>query len=312
MTRPAASTVRQASQDVDAAATDQPGWLQRLRQIAALAEDEAGKEQAGNERRAIALLRPLFDDDDWLTGLAADVAVRLAADPHHLFGLTALQNGALRQVLLVSGHRVSLTLGILACRAWHPADPPQSYSFGGSRTLFRLLSTTPSDAVMASAAMGGAPCRSWRRTIAPGEVLDLDEARDALAILPAETETLFLRARVRRLPAPLVTSQAPGETTPRRTANGDDGLARSLAIVGMLRALDRKPPVDALRQLLPRARGVQRWTLMREMLAADTGAAWPDLMAMADGEEDPGVRSAAASLVTRVSSLQPEAPSCPS
>lgn len=270
------------------------------------------EEQAGSEAAAVTLLRPLFEDVAWLSDLAADVAVRLAGDPHHLFGLTALQSGALRQVLLASGPRVSVTLGVLASRAWHPADPPQSYSFGGSRTLFRLLSPTPADGFMASAASGRTPCRAWPRTIAPGEIIDLDEARDALAILPAETETLFLRARVRRIPAPLVTSQAPGETAPRRSANGDDGLARSLAIVEMLRALDVKPPVDALRSLLPRARGVQRWTLMREMLAADTGAAWPDLMTMADGEEDPGVRAAAASLVLKVSSMQQEVPSCPS
>lgn len=305
MTGSAASTVRQASQDVDAAATARPRWLDHVRDHVAMAED-----QADIEAEAVAILRPLFDDIDWLADLATDVAVRLAGDPHHLFGLTALQSDALRQVLLASGPRVSLTLGVLASRAWHPADPPQTYSFGGSRTLFRLLSPTPADGFMASAASGGTPCRAWRRTIAPGEILDLDEVRDALAILPAETETLFLRARLRRIPAPLVTSQAPGETVPRRSANGDDGLARSLAILEMLRALDRKPPVEALRSLLARARGVQRWTLMREMLAADTGAAWPDLMAMADGEEDPGVRSAAAALVRKVSSMHRETASC--
>lgn len=305
MTGAAVSAVRRASQDVDAAGMARPDWLANVRDIVATAE------QAAHERAAVALLRPLFEDDAWLADLAADVAVRLAGDPHHLFGLTALQSGALRQVLLASGSRVSVTLGVLASREWHPADPPQTYSFGGSRTLLRLLSPRTADGFMASAAIGGSPCRAWPCSIAPGEIIDLDEARDALAILPAETETLFLRARIRRVPAPLVTSQAPGETAPRRFANGDDGLARSLAIVEMLRALDRKPPVDALRQLLPRARGVQRWTLMREMLAADTGAAWPDLMAMADDEEDPEVRSAAAALVLRVSSAQREAASCP-
>lgn len=312
MTDTAASTVRQASQDVDAAAMARPHWLAHVREVVARAEEEAGSASTASERRAVAVLRPLFEDTAWLGDLAADVAVRLAGDPHHLFGLTALQSGPLRQILLASGARVSLTLAVLASRAWHPADPPKTYSFGGSRTLFRLLSPAPADGFMASAAIGGAACRAWPSTIAPGEILDIDEAREALAILPTESETLFLRARIRRLPAPLVTSQAPGETAPRRSANGDDGLARSLAIIEMLRALGRKPPVDALRQLLPRARGVQRWTLMREMLAADTGAAWPDLMAMADGEEDPGVRSAAAALVLRVSSAQGEAAPCQS
>lgn len=306
MTGSAASAVRRASHDAGVAAVSAPSWLAHVRDVVARAEDAAGSGRTGSEGKAVAMLRPLFEDIVWLGALASDVTARLQDNPHHLFGLTALQSGALRQVLLASGARVSLTVGVLASRAWHPAVPPQTYSFGGSRTLFRLLSPDPAEGMMASAALGGAPCRAWPHIIAPGEILDLDEARDALAILPAESETLFLRARIRRIPAPLVTSQAPGEVAPRRSANGDDGLARSLAIVEMLRALDRKPPVDALRQLLPRARGVQRWTIMREMLASDTGAAWPDLMAMAEGEDDPGVRSAAAALILRLSSAYRE------
>lgn len=305
MTGAAASTARRPSRGTDAAADRTQDWLGGVRARVALAEQSADR-----EGEAIALLRPLFDDIGWIGELAHDVSGRLAADPQHLFGLTALQSGPLRQVLLASTPRISVTLGIMASRAWYPASPPKTYSFGGSRTLFRLLSPAPADVFRASAAMGGAACRAWPSTITPDETVDLDEARDALAILPADTETLFLRARIRRLPAPLVTSQMPGETSPRRVANGDDGLARSLAIIEMLRALGRKPPVEALRVLLPRAGGVQRWTLMREMLAADTRAAWPDLMAMAEGEEDASVRSAAASLVTRIATTQQEDRPC--
>ncbi|HEX7871989.1 MAG TPA: hypothetical protein VF475_03700 [Sphingobium sp.] len=277
--------------DDPAAATD--AALARLAQAA----EEA--ESAGDEDGAIAALRPLFEDIGWLTALARTAAESLTADPFHLFGLTAMTSGALQQLLFVSGPRASVTLGTLS-RAGPPAKPA-THAFVGNRSLLRLLSDDTLDGRLALLSRRSGACRDRAIRIRSGHIFDMDERRRVLWIAAPERQALFLRARVRRLPAPLVRSFGVGEAVPRSIANGDDGLARSLATIAMLRVLGTAPPINALRSLLPRAHGAQRWALMREMLALDTGAAWPDLTRMAVDERDPAVRGAALRLVTRLS-----------
>lgn len=268
----------------------------------------ARAEAADDDDERLHHLKALFGDGDWLAALSQAALGCLCVDARHLFGLTAIGNGGLRQLILASGARVSVTLCTLDPdhAPGKPDRKPAIAGFSGSHSLFRLLSTDPVGARFACLSRRSGACRERAIRIAPGAVLALDEAWRTVALDPPAQQVLFLRARVRRVPAPLVRTFAPGEATPRMVANGDDGLARALAMIAVLRSLDVQPPVDALRALMPRAHGTHRWTLMRAMLGADTQAAWPDLVAMARDEPDLVVRNAARRLLSRAA-LSPAA-----
>ncbi|MCE7795236.1 hypothetical protein LWE61_01555 [Sphingobium sufflavum] len=277
-----------------APADDAAEALDRLGRAAATAE------AAPDVAQAVAALRPLFEDVRWLHALARATTQSLSADPFHLFGMTAMTSGALQQLLFVSGPRASVTLGTLGRLDGKAASPPTSHAFVGNRSLLRILSPEPLDGRIALLSRVTGLCRDRPIRIMPNRIFDMDERRRVLWIAPPPRQALFLRARVRRLPAPLVGTYGVGEDRPRALANGDDGLARSLAMIAVLRTLGKAPPLDALRALLPRAHGAQRWALMREMLAVDTAAAWPDLTHMAGAEPDGAIRDAASRLITRL------------
>lgn len=272
--------------------------------LALLADVAAQAEAAMDDEQAVLALRPLFENIDWLSAIAGAATASLSADPFHLFGMTAMTSGALQQLLLVSGPRASVTLGTLGRIDDNVLGPPATHAFVGNRSLLRLLSADPLHGRLAILSPSTHVCRDRVIKIHPARIFDMDERRRVLWIAPPKRQALFLRARVRRLPAPLVATYAVGEHSPRSLANGDDGLARSLAMIAVLRLLGSPPPLDALRALLPRAHGAQRWAVMREMLAVDTTGAWPDLAHMASGEPDMALRSAALRLVTRLSPEQ--------
>jgi len=276
--------------DVDAA-------LQRLADAAARAE------AARDEATAIAALKPLFEDIGWLHALAGSAARSLDADPFHLFGLTAMTSGPLQQLLFLSGPRASVTLGTLA-RTETPRAPA-THSFVGNHSLLRLLSDRPLEGRLALLSRRSGQCRDRAIPILPNRIYAMDERRRILWIAPPQRQALFLRARIRRRPAPLVATYRLSESRPHALANGDDGLARSLALVAVLRALGAAPTMDMLRALLPRAHGAQRWQIMREMLALDTAAACTDLDAMAARDSDPALRDAARRILDRLRRAEP-------
>lgn len=293
---PAASAI-DADHDVDLA-------LRRLSDAA------AGAEGAPDDDSALAALRPLFEDIGWLRALGLSATRSLSADPFHLFGLTAMTSGPLQQLVFASGPRASVTLGTLGRIEDATPGAARSHAFVGNRSILRLLSDAPLDARLAILSRRTGACRERPISVMPDRLYAMDERRRVLWIAPPDRQALFLRARVRRQPAPLVGTWRVGETTPATLANGDDGLARSLALVAVLRTLGTPPPLDALRALLPRAHGSQRWQIMREMLALDTAAALPDLDSMASREADPAVRAAAGRLIARLAPRM-EAEPCP-
>ncbi|MET0238509.1 MAG: hypothetical protein ABW184_01305 [Sphingobium sp.] len=267
---------------------------------ARLAAAAAMADATQDEAQAVAALRPLFQDIGWLTEMAAKAATALAADPLHSFGINASTSGALQQMVLASGPRISVTLCAFSGGGGDAPPRPSAHAFAGHRSLLRIVSRDPLDGRLAIMSRRTGLCRDRAVRLPPGRTFDLDERRRALWVSPPDRQALFLRARIARRPSPLIASYALGQSEPQSLANGDDGLARSLAMVAVLRALGHAPPVCSLRALLPRAHGAQRWTLMREMLAADTAAAWPDLSAMARTEPDSAVRAAARRLIDRI------------
>jgi hypothetical protein len=276
--------------------------------LALLEQATAGAEAADDEAEAIAALMPLFLDLGWLHALAVSATRSLSADPCHLFGLTAMTSGPLQQLIFASGPRASVTLGTLG-RIDAPRAP-STHSFVGNHSLLRLLSADPLDGRLALLSHRTATCRDRAIRVVPDRLYAMDERRRVLWIAPPERQALFLRARVRSRPAPLVGTYRLGENRPHSLANGDDGLARSLALVEVLRVLGAPPPMEALRSLLPRAHGAQRWQIMREMLALDTADALPDLGGMAAHDGDPALRGAAQRILSRLS--HPKAPEpCP-
>ncbi len=259
-------------------------------------------ENAADDRARLALLRPLFENVGWLRPVAEAAGACMAADTMHLFGLTAIRSGRLRQIVLAGDARLSIVLCALdGAGGAAPNEAGGLAAFSGNHTLLRLLSPAPVPARLARIGRRSGRCRERCFTLAPGRIVALDEREASLNLDPPAGQILFLRGRVRPIPAPLVRTMRIGGTEPVALANGDDGIARSLALAAMLRTLGRPAPVASLRALMPRVHGTQRWTLMREMLAADTLAAWPDLSAMAADEPDGEVRAAALRLHNRLS-----------
>lgn len=238
--------------------------------------------------QALDLIRPFLRDTGWFDALLADGCAAMAADPCHLPAFRASRSGATRHLVLARTERIWLSATVIE----PTARVGTRVHFSGRHSLCRPLNRAMHGQMFVLAddravAMGD-------RTLAMGQVLELDERRETWRIHADASPLMLLRAQVAP-PGPVVARIHDGATgMPVATAQADEGHARALMLLSLLRVQGRTDAAAQFAQALDAPLGGQRWAVMREYLALDTRAALPALRAMVDDEMDDAVRLLAA------------------
>ncbi|WP_254913646.1 HEAT repeat domain-containing protein [Sphingobium sp. Z007] len=260
---------------------------------AALAEAVEAAEAAPIDR-AVALIRPFLSDIGWFDALLAEGIQAMADDPRHLPGFRASRQRAARHLVLARTQRIWLTASLLD----GGQAPSERVHFSGRVSLCRPLNgPLAGDAWRLEgerAVMVGA------RSCAAGTTIELDERREALCLRPTQAPLMLLRAQV--APTGPVQARIHDRRDGRAidSAQADEGHARALMLLSLLRLQGRRDAADQFVQALDAPLPGQRWAVMREYLALDTARALPALRAMAGRESDAVVRGLAVKTLCQV------------
>lgn len=258
-------------------------------------------------------LTPLFRDIGWLEALTEELIAPLRTGKQIVPSIQTARHGYVLSLALATALPVRLMLTLIEGEAERAETgtvdlASQSVGFSGAQGLYRILSSEPVDALFSAIVPGRARCRTRAIRLQPGRWLMLDEQRRSLRIPPQAHPVLLMRARIERTPTPPVRRFSLRDGALVGAVQGDDGFARAAMLLSVLREAGARHAVPDIIGLLDRASGRERWTLMRELLALDAGAAWPHLTAMATQDPDAGVRAAAQAVLA---AQKREAEPCP-
>lgn len=261
----------------------------------ALARAVAQAEAASTLETACASIRPLMADIGWLEGMIDKQCRAMACDPLHLPPLRASLSGPMRHLVLARTERIWVTVTILDPEAALSSTPRQVH-FSGRLTLCRILGRVP--LVVRSYRLNGAQMIATGEQVHhPGAMAELDERTEGWRIVSGERPVMLLRAQIAP-PGPglaPVLASVHDEASGARlsTSSGDEGHARALMMLSLLRAQKRTDAAPLFEEATDAALPHQRWAAMREYLALDTARALPALEAMAAGDADAEVRALA-------------------
>lgn len=242
-------------------------------------------------------IRPFLADIGWFQAWMTQQARCMRADPLHLPPVRASRHGAVRHLVFARIERIWVTATIID----PPARAAERLHFSGRHALCR-----PLNRAVEGELFGIDGDRAVRRgpIHAPvGSVLELDERREALRLMPGAGPLMMLRAQV--APSGPVLSRlidvASGQV--RALAQADEGHARTLMLLSLLRLQGRRDAAACFDAALDAPLPAQRWAVMREYLAVDTAAALAPLADMARADPDAQVRALARQTLAR---LEPE------
>lgn len=263
-------------------------------------------EQAGaaSLEEAVGLMRPWLHDIGWLEALLAAQCVALMQDRRHVPPFRASIAGSARHLVLARTERIGLAVTIMSGQGEVAVAPGGRVHFSGRTMLCRPLNDHLQGLGFAMAdrlARATGPVRCTR-----GATLELDERRETVRILPGARPLILLRAQV--APEGPVFSRihdvASGAMV--ASAQADEAHARTLMLLSLLRMQGRTDAVAQFEAALDAPLGVQRWAVMREYLALDTGRALAALRDMAWADVDGAVRALARGTLAKL-----EATTCP-
>ena len=243
---------------------------------------------------AVGLIRPFLHDIGWFQAMLAEQLGAMAADLMHLPGFRASRQGGVRHLVLARTERVWLT----ATRVEAGQAPSRHIHFSGRVSLCRALNGVP--AGEGWRLDGERAVATGMRACAAGGVMELDERREALWLAPAARPLMLLRAQVAP-PGPVQARVHDRDNgRPIACAQADEGHARALMLLSLLRLQGRQDAAAAFVAALEAPLPGQRWAVMREYLALDTRQALPALRTMAGREVDPAVRGLAMRTLAQV------------
>jgi hypothetical protein len=247
--------------------------VDRLADVMALAEAAPADE-------AVDLLRPLLADIGWFQARLSRDGTRMAADPLHLPGYRTSGGGPIRHLILARTERIWVSAMVI--------DPqhvplPSRIHFSGRRLLCRVLGH---HVVRATGYRieGERLVAAGEIILRPGTLFDRDERQETLRLHAGPKPVLLLRA--------LIAPRGPVEArlfdaatgAPVATGQIDEGHARALMMLSLLRLQGRTDAAALFEAALDSPLPAQRWATMREYLALDARAALPALDRMAQIE----------------------------
>nr|WP_218647401.1 hypothetical protein [Sphingobium lactosutens] len=240
--------------------------------------------QAAPLDRSVALIRPFLQDIGWLDALLDAECARIGADPLHLPAFRATRNGAARHLVFARTERIWVTVTIV-----DPIrDRGSRLHFSGRHALCRPLNRAlAADRYRID---GGRAVATGSLLCPAGDLIELDERRETLRLRSGDVPLLMLRAQI--APQGAVVSRLFDIATgaPLAEAQADEGHARALMLLSLLRMQGRRDAADQFAAALEAELPAQRWAVMREYLALDTAAALPALQRMARIETEEKVR----------------------
>ncbi len=253
----------------------------------------AAAEEASLEG-AVDAIRPFLADIGWFHGMIRSQLPLMAADPLHLPSLRASRSGDVRHLVIARTERVWITATVL-----DPfAAPLAQVHFSGRFTITRSLRGSLDGHLYrleSGRAVDQGVC-TWQE----GALIELDESRASISFSPSSGRRVLLRAQI--APVGPVHAQVHDRASGDRIgeAQADEGHARTLMMLSLLRLQGRQDATCYFEQALDAPLGRQRWAAMREFLALDTSAALPALTAMATREPEPEVRALACRTLSQV------------
>lgn len=266
----------------------------------ALARAVALAQAAPSLDDACAQIRPLFAEIGWLDGLIDDQCRAMARDPLHLPPLRASRAGPMRHLLLARTERLWMTVTVI-----DPVRANQgSIHFSGRYTLCRVLGAEPLR-VRGYRLRGGRAVATEEAVQAPGAVVELDERDAVWRIMPGERPVMMLRAQIAP-PGPIMAHvHDPMSGARLSSSSGDEGHARSLMMLSLLRLQKRTDAAPLFEEAIAATLPHQRWAAMREYLALNTAAALPALESMAARDADAEVRALAGATLAQARGFAP-------
>lgn len=181
---------------------------------------------------------------------------------------------------------------------------PASIAFTGRRSLYRFLrageatlSLWEAPAIRAGfSAETSGRCRLLeRRSVADGDLLELDGRRHGFVIDHAKSDMVYLQASTPAGSAPLTVEYDSRTLRFAGASSSDELSSRIQLMLTLLRALDRQDAAPFFREMASGPHFFDRWHAMREFLALDAEQALPCLRDMAARDPHPEVRAAARS-----------------
>ncbi len=250
-----------------------------------------------------AMLAPHIAEAAWVGALVTHGLDLLRADPFNALPCTILPGPLLPGLLLLSHAGVTMSLHVvdamaLAAAARHAPDPNLVFD-GGLSAIAHLAGGAISCRRARRGAGDAAHARiSGPQIFAPGDIIAMDGASDAVSIIGAARDALMLRISI-GTPAAGSRHYAHRLSDGARVATlcGDGAASRLLILLQYLGARHDAiddDMMDLLRIYMRDAEPQLRWAAARLALAHDPAALRDAIadMAMADG--DAGVRGAAA------------------
>lgn len=236
-----------------------------------------------------AWLVPWLRDTGWLDDALASQIKQMASDPLHLPPARASRAGMQRHLVLARHPRFSLAVTLLpAATSPVPWDAPVHFS--GQVTVTRVLPGAALDATLFVRDPAGLARRAEDISLAPGDMLELDEHRRTCRIRPGPRTVALLRAAIAPLDAPLASSHDPHNGICIAQSHHDEESARTLMLLSLLRTGGRRDATPYFEAATLARHPHQRWAAMREYLALDTAAALPRLRHMARHDADAELR----------------------
>jgi hypothetical protein len=177
-----------------------------------------------------------------------------------------------------------------------------SIVFPGHRTLYKFIRSGAAtlslwEAPTIEAAFRGSDsgqCRFLeRRTLADGDVLELDGRRHSFVIEHAERDLVYVQAVTSAGRAPLTVEYDSRTFRFVAASSTDEVSSRTQMMLALLREMERADAIPTFITMLESPHFYARWQAMRELLALDAEIGLPHLRTMARRDPHPEVRSAA-------------------
>ena len=254
----------------------------------------------------LAAARRFIDRSQDIDALMDELIASSRSDPYFRPPLHPISSDIHTGLLLFHEPELSVALGVtgvdmLAAKK-SGKRPATSIGFSGVLTLFRYvkaggatISFWEAPPITGDFHSGDAGrCRlTGRRRIEDGEEILIDGARESGVIEHATSDMLYFQAIVRTGAAPLVIEYDSANLGFVGASSTDEAASRVQMMVTMLRTMGRDDALPLIREALNSPHFYTRWHIMRELLAMDADAAYPELRRMAQSDPHPEVRAAA-------------------
>jgi len=206
-----------------------------------------------------------------------------------------------QSLVMLDHQRVHLSLAIVSAEGWKAESvtqvgAPQIVGFADGWTTIRFLSAPLAKVQRHYLVRTSQQRRAFAecpRQVTTGEVICLDNAREALRFVGLGADVVMLRLLVRDPDAQQAVECDARTGAVLRIREAQSGDGRTRMMLSLLRSLGRSDAVPAIAEALASWPAHLRWHGVREALATDSIAGFALLQAMAETDPDADLRALA-------------------